>query len=185
MPPEVMLKNALDVVANLEAWKPRQFPERPELLTYDDNQLVESYNRWQFAPQLGKGEREQLHYLATWTKAIYHVEGHNAGLLMSLAHALHQLELSGEHYSEAKGLRSFLREFHGVALPDPVPASRVWAERWASHSALNRRMFPMHLRRMTKPPVGQGGKRSGLVEPEDSPQRYIPFDEGDADEPHF
>lgn len=182
---EQRVEQALDVVKNLQGFSPRVFPVRPEILTYDDNQLVEADQARQHG-KLGKAAAEQLRYFGAWRQAVWHIEGHHEGGLIVLATAIANLE-AGER-SEARTIRSFIREHWRCSLPEPVPQNRAWIERWATRFAQNRQILPLYMRTMTKPPLGQGGRKSGES---GAPQQYLDYgadpdeDERDVNEPGF
>lgn len=174
---EERVQNALETVRNLEAFRPRTYPERPEMLTYDDNQLYEAYQNHE-SGKVAKAAAEQLRYFAAWRSAVWKVEGYSEGNLIALAKAVHNLELNGEHYDEVKRLRDFIRQHYRCSLPDPVPGLHSAVERWAVRFAQNRRALPLHLRTMAKPPIGLGGRKSGET------QQYMTYGD-DPDEPNF
>lgn len=172
------------MVRNLDRFAPQAFPLRPEIVTYDDNQLVEAYQAKDHG-KLGKAASEQLRYFAAWRVAVWRVEGIHEGNLIVLAAAIGALELGGDHHREVTQLRAFVRQHWRCSLPDPVPGNRLWVERWAVRFAQNRRVLPLYMRTMTKPPLGAGGQRSGV-----NPQQYLDYgaendDDRDENEPGF
>lgn len=176
--------NALALIPIVDRLKPRVMPVRPDVLTYDDNQIVEAYQGKDH--NLGKPAAEQLRYFGAWSAAVLRVEGERTGSLLSLVRAINALELSGEHRSEVVALRSFIRQHYRCSLPDPVPSNWAWCERWANRFGQDRRTLPLYLRTMTKPPVGEGGRRSGSAQTEAETQQYLDYDDhGDPNEPGF
>jgi hypothetical protein len=176
------LKNALDTVANLQGFQAGVFPARPELLTYDDGQLVEAYQTREVG-KVGKAAAEQLRIFAIWRSAIWRLEAKHEGALVALVAALSTLEASGEHASETKRLRTFIREQYRAAVTEPAPTNRYAVERWANARAMNRTLLPLHMRSMSRPPVGSGTSKSG-VSVEDG-QEFLDYGEEDPNEPSF
>ncbi len=174
---EQRIQNALDTLNQLDSFRPKTYPERPEVLTYDDNQLYEAYQSEQHG-KVSKAAGEQLRYFASWRSAVWRIEAHSEGNLIALASAIHNLELGGEHSSEIRILRAFVRDHYRCALPDPVPGVRSWIERWAGRFAQNRRVLPLHMRTMSRPPIGEGGRKSG------EQQQYMDYG-ADENEPGF
>lgn len=163
VPLEQRVKSALDTVQQLGRYQPHLFPERPYGLAYDDAQLFEAYQQHSYG-QIGKSASEQLTLFAQWRNAVWKAEAHNEGNLLAVAMAIHNLETAGDHQETVVRLRGFLREHYRCTLPDPVPGLRSWVERWAVRFAQNRRILPLYMRTMTKPPTGYGARKSGIPE---------------------
>jgi hypothetical protein len=174
---EVRLRGAVEVAANLAPYAPTGFPERPEVLTYDDGQLVEAYRAREYGDKMSKAAGEQLRYFGAWRTAVWRIEAHQEGTLVMLAGAINALEL-GDRWDLAKVIREFIRQHWRASLPEPVPSSGRWVYGWAQRFSQNRTVLPLWLRTMTKPPVGHGTRSSGR--PESGGQRDLNY--GTAEE---
>lgn len=179
--PEERLQNALRVVDVLTEYKPNEFPERPELLTYDDGQLVEAYKARDRGDKVAKNAKEQLRYFGAWRNAVWRVESQNAGSVLLLGAVVRVLEASEEpeHPEKAKGVRSFLRHYYRCSAPSPIPDDDRWLARWSVRFSQNRELLPIWLRRMTAPPPGKGTRASGDDEPTQGYMDFGPDENGD------
>ena len=172
--PEEARERALQVVTNLSGYKPREFPDRPELLHYDDAQIVEAYKARHRGEKVSAAAREQLRYFGQWRSAIWTVEEQHAGNLVLLASVVRALE-ANERPDEAKGVRSFLREHYHCSLPDQVPALDKWVYGFGTRFGENRRLLPLWLRKMSRPPAGAGTRQSGHTGSDGDVQPYLNY----------
>lgn len=161
--------HADEVLRMLDSYLPKEFPERPEILTYDDGQLVSSYKANERGDKLGREAKEQLRYFATWRNAVWLIEGKHQGNLTLLIGTVETLE-AADRFEDSKLLRDFMRTHYAAILPELCPLSgskhaRCFVERFAE----NRTVLPLWLRTMQKPPPGRGTR----VASEAAPQRDL------------
>jgi hypothetical protein len=162
------------------------YPDRPELITFDDGQLVQACRKVRRGQKPNREEREQLGYFGAWRSAVWHVEGSDSGSLLAILGAIRTCREMEEASSKdpdgdpspwmARGeaLREFLINEYRAKLPYPEfhPASEK-AQRWADYFAQNRSLLPGWLRSMTDPPMGMGTRSGGYVSKEPPPMEVL------------
>jgi hypothetical protein len=152
---EVLLANAESLLANLALFRYPELPERPEALRYSDQELWTAHRKREREEKIVREDREQLQSLGSWRSAVRILESRAAGYLLAMLGVLRRLETT-QRNSEAGELREFIRAQYRCRVPEPCPAYTSWLRRFAEHFAMNRDLLPMHLRRMTRPPEGEG-----------------------------
>lgn len=150
---EEQARVADEVMANLGKWAPGDWPSRPEVLTWDDGQIVNAYKAWEHGKQR-KEDRTQLGFFGAWKGAVLKVEADNAGKLQVLIRVATYLE-HAERWDELDQLQEFVRDRYLMPLPrQNIPQNPTVQQRLCERYSQNRTLLPLWLRTMTRPPAG-------------------------------
>ncbi len=167
-----------EVMGDLGKWGPGEWPARPQVLTWDDGQIVDGHRKNENGAKLTKEEHAQLGFFGTWRGAIFKQEDLNAGKLVLLLRVANYLEWK-ERWEELEQLQEFLRDWYHLPLPRvDIPQNPTWQAKIAERYCQNRSLLPVWLRGMTRPPAGHetdGGKPEGPVKAPASPQASLAF----------
>lgn len=166
---QMLLESADSVLGSLERWGWPEYPERPETLQ-SDHELWTAYRKKEREEKLSKEDREQLQLLGTWRSRVLHIEMQMAAKLLTLLGCIRTLESA--HQTDGQGRKSFHRMDDGDQLrqhvlrcfrlklpeqcPDPVYLD---TRRLCEYFTRNLQLVPDHLRRMVRPPAGEGWTR--------------------------
>lgn len=156
MPPPVASLEESEklVLSNLVHWgKPREWPERPVELRYDDYDFWEIGKKRDRGEKLHKEERDQLELLSQWKRAVRRLENEASGKLQVLMSVLHRLEAEGDREVDAAKIRAWVEHSFECRVPAPSPNPRTgWTRRYCERFGMNLELLPRHVRLEKKPP---------------------------------
>ncbi len=166
-----------NVTGDLSRYAPGEWPQRPAVLTYDDGQIVDAWKSKERGDRIGKEVKAQLEYFGAWRTAVFNVEGFGASNLQLLMSVLVRLE-HADDWEQVERVRAFVKQWYRFVPPAPMTTDLRWQARAAERFSENRRLLPIWLREMTRPPPGYSTREPAIedTEPEaPAPQAELSF----------
>jgi hypothetical protein len=138
-----------------EDYAPPPYPERPEVLTLDDHELLDAHCLGESGSNLTADKRRALSYFGAWRAAVWASEDDRGMKLLTLVDSAQTFE--AQNYEiEADILFGFAEEHYPGFRRSDAPSDLVWCDlrEWCRAKMRNYSLLPGYMRTMVQPRGG-------------------------------